>query len=132
MLKAISPKRIFSHSVLTCFHISLQSCPPPGAIAPHQRAKIQRLPHKGEGGRYQVHLPTGSLGFEQLRTDCSVGNSFTSLFIITYSTLGHICYKKTHTHTIISQATESNPVKLPKAIFRLAGICKEEKWKVSP
>lgn len=64
-----------------------------------------------------------------------MGNSFTSLFIITYSTLGHICYKKKikNTHTIISQATESNPAKLPKAIFRLAEICKEEeeRWKVS-
>lgn len=72
-------------------------------------------------------LTTGSLGFGQLRIDFSVGNSFTSLFIITHSTLGHIAYKKNNklsTHPV-------KPGQAPKAIFRLPGTCKEEGWKVS-
>lgn len=36
----------------------------------------------------------GSLGFGQLRIAFSVGNSFTSLFIITHFTFGHLSYKK--------------------------------------
>lgn len=75
---------------------------------PHQRAKAQRLQRKGKGGRCQIHLPTGSLGFEQLRNDCSVKRFHFPICNYTLYLGSYMLLKKKK----ISLPTQSNLAKL--------------------
>ena len=103
MLKAIHFKKIFLHSVLTCFQIPLLPTIPWGHCSSAESKTLTRNMKEDAKSIYHwiIRLLT-------IKNWLFCGNSFTSLFIITLSVMYLIKNKKTITINPYSQTWPSS------------------------